>query len=191
MALSEAALLPTTWWEQFEDPPGYRAEVIRGELVLSPSASRAHQLAVFRLARILDDACPDGFQVIPDIEWRLEVAGLVAQAPRPDIAVVRAGGGPIVEPPLLVVEVLSPSDEQWFPGHRIARVDAKVLDYAAAGLRHYLEVDLRGPSVVLYELSVGVNTHRVRTKTIVLAGQDQELRATEPFSFSFWPRHLV
>ena len=108
MALPAEDLVPAVsadWWDAFEDPPGMRAEVIRGELVLSPSPSRVHQRAILRLQIILQDACPAGYEALSDLEWRFDDRGRVAQAPRPDVLVVPTGPtGPVKDPPLLVVE---------------------------------------------------------------------------------------
>ncbi|HXW78567.1 MAG TPA: Uma2 family endonuclease, partial [Acidimicrobiales bacterium] len=77
-------------WDRLEVPEGYRAEVIAGELVVSPSAAPRHGEAQALLTALLVAAAPPGFVVLLDTEWQVAAQGLVAAAPRPDIVVVEA-----------------------------------------------------------------------------------------------------
>lgn len=152
---------------------------------MSPSASRAHQRAVMRLAEILIAACPDGFEVLPDIEWRLDHHGVVAQAPRPDLVVVSAADGPIVEAPLLAVEVLSRTDSRRLERHPMSRIQGKYADYGDNGLRHCLEISTSEPAAIMNEYTGST------WQTIAWAEGDEELAVTVPFPFSFHPRDLL
>lgn len=88
-------------------------EYYDGLLVVNPP-SRRHALVQSRLTRALQDARPVGYEVLPEWGWH---AGLQTVF-EPDIMVFRADApGPdlLREPPLLVVEVCSPStrSEDW------------------------------------------------------------------------------
>src|SRR3954467_799500 len=176
--------VPAWWWDEFTDPPGYRAEVVQGELVLSPSPGRAHQRAVRELGMILHGSCPEGFEVLPDIEWRLDRGGVVAQAPRPDLVVVGVADGPIADVPLLAVEILSSSDHRPLERSRLTRLEGKQLDYAQNGLEHLLVVSTAGPWVQLLTPAPGGWTE------VASAERDELLAVTEPFVLSFRPQDL-
>jgi Uma2 family endonuclease len=175
-------------WDALEVPGHYRAEIIQGELVLSPSASRLHQRSVRKLILILDKACPSEFEVFPDLEWRLDREGFVAQAPRPDILVAPKNNDPIHAAPLLAVEILSPSDTDTLTYSPMTRRDGKIRDYQSNGLRYYLEV-APGPAgsgddvtVTLYDL--------VENSAEASRGTSEFITEV-PFPFRFVPNDLV
>ena len=176
-------------WEALAVPEGYRAEVIRGELVVTPGTGLDHGRAQSRLTVLLAAAVPPGFEPVSGIEWRLDVAGVVAMAPQPDIMVVpRSAKGPaILRPPLLAVEVLSPSDVSHRLANGMTRREGKLADYAANGLEDYLEIDLTAvtPVVVRYELNDHTMVEADR------AGGTAVLRAVRPFGYEFRPDELV
>src|SRR6202022_2314370 len=77
-----------------------------GVLLVSPSPSTLHQLAVARLTVILSAACPAGLVVLPGVGVNVSKF----QHRVPDVAVVRAGSLESFfqeTPPELVVEVAS------------------------------------------------------------------------------------
>lgn len=81
-------------------------EYLDGCLVMNPPTLR-HVRVARRLSRLLEDAIPSGYEVLPEAGWRIEPHTL-----EPDVAVAEAGApGPdlLRVPPLLVVEVTSPS----------------------------------------------------------------------------------
>src|SRR5690242_971544 len=87
---------------------GHRYELLDGALVVSPRPTPAHQVVAFTLASLLDKACPVGWQVVP------EPAVMVSRDTEfaPDIVVVsrdQLAGTKITRPPVLAVEVRSPS----------------------------------------------------------------------------------
>jgi Uma2 family endonuclease len=133
--------LPEQWWDAFVPPESVTAEIVRGELVLTPSPSLPHGIAQTKLLRAFDKHLPDGCEIVQGIEWRLADGGTVAAAPQPDLMIFRLEKGVRVlkRPPLLAVEVLSPSDADLLPDG-MSRIEGKRLDYAANGLEHYLEV---------------------------------------------------
>ena len=87
---------------------GRRYELMDGVLIVSPRPAMIHQFVAFRLARVLDDACPEGLCVVPEPGVEL---GQDTEFD-PDITVIRMDqvrGSKLTEPPLLVVEIRSPS----------------------------------------------------------------------------------
>jgi Uma2 family endonuclease len=177
-------VVPAAWWDDFEDPPGYRAEVIRGELVLSPSPGRPHQRALRELLRILSEDCPKDYEVLPDIEWRLDRRGVVAQAPRPDLVVVRTTDGPVTEPPLLAVEILSRADEHRLQRAPMSRLAGKQLDYAENGLQHLLLVTTQEPEAQLLVPTAG------GWDVVATAAGSETFLTREPFALTFRPIDL-
>ena len=169
-------------------PEGYRAEVVRGELVVTPAASVDHGRAQIRLAVVLAAVVPAGFEPVSGVEWRLDVGRVVAMAPQPDLMVVprSARGAAITHPPLLAVEIRSPSDDHLLAAG-MTRREGKLLDYAANGLVDFLELDLTapGPVATRYELRDGA---LVAVDTV--AGPSV-LRADRPFAYAFSPQSLV
>lgn len=176
-------------WEAFTVPEGYRAEIIRGELVVTPGTGVGHGLAQNRLVALLAGSIPAGYGSISGVEWRLESRGLVAMAPQPDLMVVplSAEGPAITVPPLLAVEILSPSDFTHRLSNGMIRRKAKLVDYAVNGLADYLEVDLTGdtPVAIRYELRNGLLVECAR-----VAGRTS-LEASRPFAYRFRPADLV
>ena len=152
--------VPVEWWDRFEPPAGYRAEVIRGELVVVPAPSNAHQYAtgeLFAALRAAVAAFSDDYAVLPGGAWQLAERGLVAQAPQPDVVVRRWDGPEIPDgTPLLAVEVLSPSDGARL-NEGMTRIEGKRLDCAARGLTDYLEIEPYGDGFTArrYELVDG------------------------------------
>jgi Uma2 family endonuclease len=151
---------------------------------LSPSPGRAHQRALRKLLRVLEDGCPEAFEVLPDIEWRLDRGGVVAQAPRPDLVVVGKVDGPIADVPLLAVEIVSRSDHRPLERSRRTRLEGKQLDYAQNGLQHLLVVSADAPWVQLLTPAPG------GWAEVASAERDELFSVTEPFAFSLRPREL-
>ena len=156
---------------------------------MTPGTDLDHGRAQSRLTVLLAAVVPSGFEPVSGIEWRLDVGGVVAMVPQPDIMVVpRSAKGPaILRPPLLAVEVLSPSDVSHRLANGMTRREGKLADYAANGLEDYLEIDLTAatPVVVRYEL---------RNDTLVEVGRAKGtaiLRAARPFAYEIRPAELV
>jgi Uma2 family endonuclease len=170
-------------WEELEDPPGYKFEVIRGELDMTPGATPEHGRALGELYVELRRNLPEGLRIVIDVDWRLTTAARVTSAPRPDLMVIPAEG-PVV--PLLVVEVLSPSDHHRFRGTESSRIAAKRLDYTNAGLEHYLEVDLVTATITRYKLDL-LNELRIAD----CVERHDALVANEPFPYVLVPSSLI
>ncbi len=144
-ALEYPLVLPMTW-EQYEAlEPDIRHEYIGGALVVNPSPSRTHQVAVRRLANLLEMAAAPGFLVVTDWSWKLAEDEFV-----PDVIVTPATDEDVrfTGMPELAVEVLSTNR-----AHDLVR---KLFKYAALGLPRYWIADPAEPSVSAYELSEGV-----------------------------------
>ena len=120
------------------EPPfdGRRYELLGGSIIMSPSPTPRHQLASFRLTKLLDDAVPPGHTVFhAPIELDLPSEQRVV----PDIVVVPNTS--ILEkrlalPVLLLVELVSPSSVLY-------DLNVKREAYAAAGIDHYWVLDTR------------------------------------------------
>ena len=124
---------------------GHRYELIDGALIVSPGPRTAHQTAVINLAVLLSAACPSDLKVLT----APFAVGLADDTEvQPDVLVARRDDFTEVDlpvPPLLAVEVLSPSTR---------RVDLllKRDRYQAAGIRSYWVVDPDEPSLAVLEL---------------------------------------
>src|ERR1700722_1309774 len=136
--------------DQMQDD-GFRHELDDGILVVYPAPTLIHHLVVSRLMTCLDAQAPAGFVVlagpgveISPIQYRI-----------PDISVVRSvdlniADRSITKPPVLVVEVASPSTA---PYDRNRKKDV----YAAFGISSYwiVKPDLKAPGITAFELRRG------------------------------------
>ena len=120
-------------WEQWSGLGETRhAEYYDGLVVVNPP-TRRHQVVERRLATALAAAAPGGVEVVPESGWapsehtvfEPDIVVVADDAPDPDVLRV---------PPLLVVEILSPST-------RAEDLGRKAGAYAAGGARHYWVVD--------------------------------------------------
>jgi Uma2 family endonuclease len=126
-----------------------RCELVEGNLLMAPSPTPDHMIALGRLYRQLAEQAPDGLEVIPDVDIDLEL--VPPEEPgfsrRPDLVVVehaavrrvRAEGGLLhAAEALLVVEIVS-------PGSRRTDNVVKRGEYADAGIPRYWIVDIDEP----------------------------------------------
>lgn len=128
---------------------GKRYELVRGDLYVTPSPSPVHQRVSKRLARLLEDYFEErsiGEVFHAPIDLILTNQDVFV----PDLLVV---GSPehvskrgIEGPPLLVVEILSPSTCKRDRG-------VKALRYAELGIEHYWIVDPVGKCVECHRLA--------------------------------------
>jgi Uma2 family endonuclease len=125
---------------------GRRYELLDGALVVSPRPTTIHQFVAMRLLRALADACPEDLCVLP--------GPAVVLGPQtefdPDLVVVRMdqiGGAKFTEPPLLVVEIRSPSTA-------LIDLNRKKAAYEKFGVPVYwiLNPDPPQPELTVFEL---------------------------------------
>jgi Uma2 family endonuclease len=158
---------------------GYRYEVVDGMLLVSPRPGNPHQLVAFTLASALDRVCPPELQVLPEpavqVSHRTEFA--------PDLVVIRqeqVHAAKCTEPPLLVVEVQSPSTALF-------DLNLKKAAYERFGVESYWVVvpDQAKPEVIAFELAAG------RYQEAAHVTGDETFAAVRPFSVEIVPSRLV
>ena len=156
-----------------------RYEILDGILLVSPSPIPRHQRAIFRLGRILDDACPADLELfIAPLDWRPDERTSL----EPDLLVVakdRIGEKNIQENPAIVVEVLSPSSRRYDRLLKFGR-------YAEAGIPQYWIVDPDRPSVEVYDLD-DQGAYRLTAS----AEGDAQVEVVAPLNVTVTPSALV
>jgi Uma2 family endonuclease len=158
---------------------GRRYELLDGTLVVSPRPTNAHQEVAIELAVQLRRACPRDLRVIPEPAVRLSATTELD----PDIAVIRreqVHAAKCTTPPLLVVEIRSPSTALIDLGHKKAA-------YEQFGVPMYWIVDPRvgKPSLTVFELVAG------SFRQAALITGDECYRAGAPFPVEVVPSALV
>jgi Uma2 family endonuclease len=128
---------------------GRRYELLDGALVVSPRPTTIHQVVAGRLYGALSSACPADLCVVP------EPAVMLGPQTEfdPDLVVVRmdqVGGAKFTEPPLLVVEIRSPSTA-------LIDLNRKKAAYERFGVPSYwiLDPDPPQPELTIFELRDG------------------------------------
>jgi len=160
---------------------GLRAEILDGELVVTPSPDWAHQQAVGGLYRALCEAVAGRGQAVCLAPF--DVALSPIDVVQPDILVTASGHTPstrdnsLAGPPELVVEVLSRSTAHRDRGRKKDR-------YALHGVREYWLVDPHARTVEQFELHdgayqrVGVFTQEIAPR--ITPGTTIDLRGAFP-----------
>lgn len=158
---------------------GHRYELIDGALVVTPAPSWQHQEVVGQLFMLLMHARPSA-------DFRVLMAPFdVVLAPdtvlQPDLLVARRSElsqRGLNAPPLLAVEVLSPSTR---------RIDStlKRARYEAAGCPSYWVVAPDGPSLTAWELREGGYAE------VGHVGGDEAFHASRPYSVTVVPARLL
>jgi Uma2 family endonuclease len=158
---------------------GRRYELLNGVLIVSPRPTTVPQLAATLLATLLTNTCPDDFYVVAE-----PAVQLTEQTEfDPDITVVRreeVGGAKFWTPPLLAVEIRSPSTA-------IVDRNAKLAAYETFGVESYwiFDPDPARPELTVFELGNG--SYR---QTAQVAGEDA-LRVDRPFPVELVPAALT
>ena len=101
----------------FEPPPGFRAELLDGEIVVSPEPKPIHQRVVKNIFQVLDPALSDEYEVNMRTNFRFEEEHYM---PSPDVFVVTLDEWEAameenrypLGAPVLVVEVISPANTE-------------------------------------------------------------------------------
>ncbi len=158
---------------------GHRYELIDGTLLVSPAPMLRHQLAVKRLLRLLDDASPAGLIALPA---PFDVVLADRTVLQPDVLLARKAdlkARDLPAPPVLAVEVLSPSSRS------IDRI-LKYARYAEAGVEHYWIIDPDEPSLTAYRLRPDGSYEQVAHPI-----GDEPYEATEPVIVTVIPSALV
>ncbi len=132
-------------WEEYEAlEPDARHQYIEGCLVVNPRPTGEHQVALLRLARLLEDAAAPGYEVYVEWAWKPqddEWGPDIMVCPR-DKAVRFTGI------PELIVEILS--------SNRARYLVMKAHKYAKAGLPRYWVFDPETLVLTAFELRDGV-----------------------------------
>lgn len=156
---------------------GHRYELLDGVLVVSPRPTTVHQFVATRLVGMLDRGCPEDLCVVVEpavqLDWQTEFD--------PDLVVVpidEVGDAKFVTPPLLVVEVRSPSTALF-------DLNRKKAAYEKFGVPSYWIVnpDPGRPELTVFELRDG--------GYVTEATSTQPVTVTRPFPATIDPAHLT
>ena len=168
-------------WEDLQGIPDDRYwgyEIVEGKLIVSPSPDSRHQSCVLSLATLLRAVCP------PDLKVFVAPYDYVPRpgySLRPDVLVARrdeVGRQRLEHPPVLAVEVLSPSS-------RTVDQTLKRAVYEQHGVPHYWLVDPEFPSVIALALRQGTYVE------LASAVGAASLELDEPFPVRVVPDELL
>ena len=154
---------------------GYRFELLDGILIVSPSPKLAHQRLAGHLYRLLEQTCPADCEVLfgPfDLKTNVERTFV------PDVLVARPADFDerwlTRAPPLLVVEVRSPSSGLY------DRTTKRAV-YEKWGVPAYWLADPREPSVQVLQLD---GTGEYREVSLVRAGDSVDVEVPYPVTLA-------
>jgi len=158
---------------------GRRYELLDGVLLVSPRPVAAHQWVAGTLRELLQRACPD--ELIALLEPAMQLT--VDTEFDPDIVVVQdhvLGAAKVTEPPLLVVEVQSPSTA-------LIDLNVKKAAYERFGIAAYWIVvpDPDEPELTVFELTDS------RYELAAKVTGDDVFSAQRPFPVQVRPSDLV
>ena len=158
---------------------GHRYELLDGVLVVSPRPGNPHQEVAAELLGLLRAACPAGMRALP--EPAVQVSRTTEFAP--DLVVIRqeqVTAAKCTEPPLLVVEVRSPSTA-------LIDLNRKKAAYERFGVPSYWVVipDQGRPELIAFELRDG------RYQEAARVSGDEVFAARRPFGVEVVPARLV
>jgi Uma2 family endonuclease len=143
---------------------GHRYELLDGVLVVSPRPTTVHQFVAGRLFSMLDRDCPEDLCVMAEPAVQLDLRTEFD----PDLVVVHldeVGDAKFTEPPLLVVEVRSPSTALF-------DLNRKNAAYEKFGVPSYwiVDPDPARPEITVFELRDGsyvTEATSVRAVTVI------------------------
>ncbi len=154
-------------------------ELLDGVLMVSAAPTIAHQLVMFQLAKLLDELCPPRLCVVPGPGVQMSLRTELI----PDTVVIRAeqlGQSVCTEPPLLAVEVQSPSTRRYDQ-------TLKKAAFERFGIGSYWLVvpDPAKPALTAFDLRGG------RYEEITHVAGDDVFRVQHPFPVELVPAQLV
>ena len=158
---------------------GRRYELVDGVLVVSPAPRIPHQVVLAELIVLLHGACPPGLFVVPGPGVRMsDDTELI-----PDLVVIRRdqlAERRVTRPPLLVVEIQSPSTALF-------DLNTKKAVYERFSIASYWVVipDVDQPELIAYELREG------RYEQVAHVTGGRPFRAERPFAVEVVPARLV
>ncbi len=151
MSIATQRMTAAEFMELPEDPHEVRRELVNGEIVVSPSPSFAHGVAMSKLISILDHYAESLSLGLVSADVDNVVSKFTVR--RPDVLYfsferlhLATAQKHIVGPPDLCVEFISPSSV------RTDRVD-KLSEYAAYGVAHYWIIDPIGKAADAFLLT--------------------------------------
>ena len=157
---------------------GHRYELLDGTLIVSPAPRILHQCVLHELNRVVSDACPAAFRVL---FAPVDVVLADDSVLQPDLLVASRedfGERELPGPPLLAIEVLSPST-------RSIDLLLKKERLQRAGCPHYWVVDPDEPSITAWTLVDGAYAE------VAQATGDQSFAVTDPFPVALVPQDLT
>ncbi|MPZ81215.1 MAG: Uma2 family endonuclease [Actinophytocola sp.] len=158
---------------------GNRYELLDGMLIVSPAPGRRHQKVAYRLYNVLEQACPDEFDVLGA---PFSVRPSRTTELQPDVLVGRDEDFtdkllPVA--PVLAVEIFSPSSV-------LNDLNNKKAAYQRLGVLSYWAIDPEDPTLTVFELDdAGVYQQVAEVK-----GADA-FEATRPFPVRVVPVELL
>ncbi len=117
MAATSAPPITVEQFLRFQSPRGFRCELIKGEIILSPDPQASHYDICERIHNFLEQACPEPtYKVLQRLNLQMKSPYYM---PSPDVMVIdyakwveaQKSGYPKTTP-LLVAEVISPSNRK-------------------------------------------------------------------------------
>ncbi len=159
---------------------GNRYELIEGEIVVSPSPRSRHQFAVVELIYLVRLACPEHLRVgTAPFDVVLSESSVV----QPDVFVLdpnEADDRGLNGPPLLAVEVLSPTTRR-----RDLTVKKRLYEQVGVAAYWVVDAEIEGLALTAWELRDG------RYDVVASIAGDEEWTATVPFEVTVVPSRLV
>jgi Uma2 family endonuclease len=156
---------------------GHRYELLDGVLVVSIRPTTGHQAVAGRLASMLDRDCPEDLCVVAEPAVQLDARTEFD----PDLVVVpldEVGDSKFTAPPLLVVEIRSPSTALF-------DLSRKKTAYEKFGVPSYwiVDPDAARPELTVFELREG--------SYVTEATSTQAVTVTRPFRVTIIPSQLT
>ena len=179
-----APMLTYTEYRRRPEPELGTEEIVDGVLIARDAPGLPHQVALIRLGILVDPYVPPGLMLVPaPFDWMLRREPLLVR--QPDLLVARSVDlpeeGPIEVPPVLAVEILSPSSVETDRVH-------KPREYAGAGLDHLWLVDPGDRRRIRIEV---FRRQGARWAKVAEAVDREELVVIEPFDVRLRPRELA